>query len=90
MFEGKCYVFDERISVDINFAEGYTMVGRCYHCGKPHDRYVNCAHLSCHFQFICCEECEISHKRSCSKTCEEAQDHEYKIEKYGQMEKQES
>ena len=82
MFEGKCYVFDERISVDVNFAEGYKLVGKCYHCGKPHDRYVNCAHLSCHFQFICCEECEITHKRSCSKECEEAADHEWKIEKY--------
>lgn len=80
MFEGKCYVFDERISVDVNFAEGYTMVGKCYHCGKPHDRYVNCAHLSCHFQFICCEECEIKHKRSCSIECEEADDHEWKAE----------
>lgn len=77
MFEGKCYVFDERISVDVNFAEGYTMVGKCYHCGKPHDRYVNCAHLSCHFQFICCEECEVKHKRSCSVECMEAEDHEY-------------
>lgn len=77
MFEGKCYVFDERISVDVNFAEGYTLIGKCYHCGKPHDRYVNCAHLSCHFQFICCEECEIKFKRSCSKECEEAEDHEW-------------
>lgn len=77
MFEGKCYVFDERISVEVNFAEGYTLIGKCYHCGKPHDRYVNCAHLSCHFQFICCEECEIKYKRSCSKECEEAEDHEY-------------
>lgn len=85
MFDGKCYVFDERISVDVNFAEGYKLVGKCYHCGKPHDRYVNCAHLSCHFQFICCEECEINHKRSCSKKCEEAEDHEWKIEKYRQF-----
>lgn len=77
MFEGKCYVFDERISVEVNFAEGYTLVGKCYHCGKPHDRYVNCAHLSCHFQFICCEDCEIKYKRSCSKECEDAEDHEY-------------
>lgn len=77
MFEGKCYVFDERISVEVNFAEGYTLIGKCYHCGKPHDRYVNCAHLSCHFQFICCEECEVKYKRSCSKECEEADDHEY-------------
>ncbi len=78
MFEGKCYVFDERISVEVNFAEGYTLVGKCYHCGRPHDRYVNCAHMSCHFQFICCEECEIKRKRSCSKECEEAEDHEYR------------
>jgi len=80
MFEGKCYVFDERISVEVNFAEGYTLVGKCYHCGKPHDRYVNCAHLSCHFQFICCEECEVNYKRSCSKKCEDAEDHEYRIQ----------
>lgn len=78
MFDGKCYVFDERISVDVNFAEGYTLIGKCFHCRKPHDRYVNCAHLSCHFQFICCEECEIKYKRSCSKVCEEADDHEFK------------
>jgi UPF0176 protein len=77
MFEGKCYVFDERISVEVNFSEGYTLIGKCYHCGKPHDRYVNCAHLSCHFQFICCEDCEIKRKRSCSKECEEAEDHEF-------------
>ncbi|MBV6479440.1 MAG: hypothetical protein HGGPFJEG_02213 [Ignavibacteria bacterium] len=77
MFEGKCYVFDERISVEVNFAEGYTLIGKCYHCGKPCDRYVNCAHLSCHFQFICCDECEIKYKRSCSKECEEAEDHEW-------------
>ena len=77
MFEGKCYVFDERISVDVNFAEGYTLIGKFYHCGKSCDRYVNCAHLSCHFQFICCDECEIKYKRSCSKECEEAEDHEW-------------
>ncbi len=82
LFDGKCYVFDERISVEVNHAEGYKLVGKCYHCGKPHDRFVNCAHLSCHFQFICCEDCEISHKRSCSKECEEAEDHEWKISKY--------
>ncbi|MEO8446138.1 MAG: rhodanese-related sulfurtransferase [bacterium] len=77
MFVGKCYVFDERISVEVNFAEGHTLVGKCYHCGKPHDRYVNCAHYSCHFQFICCEECEVLKKRSCSTECENAEDHEY-------------
>jgi UPF0176 protein len=81
-FLGKCYVFDERISVDINYADGYTMIGKCYHCGKPCDRYVNCAHLSCHFQFICCDVCEVSRQRSCSKECQGSELHEYKMEKY--------
>ncbi|MEO8664743.1 MAG: rhodanese-related sulfurtransferase [Ignavibacteria bacterium] len=79
LFDGKCYVFDERISVDVNFAEGYKLIGKCYLCGKPHDRYVNCAHLSCHFQFICCEECEVKYKRSCSQECREAEDHEWNL-----------
>ncbi len=70
MFEGKCYVFDERISVDVNFAEGYTMVGKCLHCGKPCDRYINCSRLSCHNQFLCCEECEVRLKGACSEECE--------------------
>lgn len=81
-FVGKCYVFDERISVEVNGAEGYTLIGKCYHCSQSCDRYVNCAHLSCHFQFICCDACEVKYKRSCSIECESAEDHEWKIEKY--------
>lgn len=77
LFEGKCYVFDERISVDINFAEGHTVVGKCYLCGKPHERYVNCANRRCHFQFICCEDCGEKYLRSCSDKCREAEDHEF-------------
>ncbi|MBS1518840.1 MAG: rhodanese-related sulfurtransferase [Bacteroidetes bacterium] len=71
MFEGKCYVFDERIAVDVNFAEGTKVVGKCFHCGEPSDRYVNCANLSCHTQFLCCEKCDEKTLRSCSKECEE-------------------
>jgi len=78
MFEGKCYVFDERISVDVNFAEGHTIVGKCYFCNEPNERYVNCANRRCHAHFICCEECDEKYQRSRSKECAEAEDHEYK------------
>jgi UPF0176 protein len=72
LFDGKCYVFDERISVPINRTGENVVVGRCHHCGKPEDRYVNCANDRCHLQHICCEECEKEHNRYCSAECREA------------------
>lgn len=76
LFEGKCYVFDERISIPVNFAEEYIITGKCLHCGKPTDRYVNCANLDCHKQHFECQECETKWKRSCSKECMQAKRHE--------------
>lgn len=70
LWDGKMYVFDERISVPINQVED-VIVGKCYHCGKPHDRYINCANDYCHLQHVCCEECETEHNRFCSSECEE-------------------
>lgn len=61
LFDGKCYVFDERIAVPINQVEN-VIVGKCYHCGKPEDRYVNCANPECNRQHIVCEECEPDRK----------------------------
>lgn len=70
LFDGKCYVFDERISVPINQVED-VIVGKCYHCGKPEDRYINCEYDMCHKQHIVCPECEEKYHRYCSKECEE-------------------
>jgi UPF0176 protein len=71
LFDGKCYVFDERISVPINRTEEDIVVGRCHHCGKPEDRYINCTYDFCHNQHISCPECEAEHRGYCSETCEE-------------------
>lgn len=76
MFDGKCYVFDERISVPVNFAEEYKVTGKCLHCGTPTDRYVNCANLDCHTQHFECEKCEMGWHRSCSEECMKAERHE--------------
>lgn len=80
LFDGKCYVFDERISVPINQVEN-TIVGRCYHCGKPEDRYVNCANPECHLQHICCTACEQKYERSCSDECRKHPRNRYRAEK---------
>ncbi|MBO8165373.1 MAG: rhodanese-related sulfurtransferase [Brevibacillus sp.] len=78
-FDGKCYVFDERISVPINQVE-HVIVSKCYYCGKPEDRYVNCANPECNRQHFCCEECEHKYKRSCSKECREHKRNRYVLE----------
>ncbi|GAB6931354.1 rhodanese-related sulfurtransferase [Paenibacillus sp. JCM 10914] len=71
LFDGKCYVFDERISVPINQTEEDIIVGKCHHCGKPEDRYINCDNDACHLQHVCCEDCEELHHGCCSDACEE-------------------
>jgi UPF0176 protein len=76
LFDGKCYVFDERISIPVNFADEYKPVGKCLHCGVSTDRYVNCANLDCHKQHFECEECEQKWSRSCSDQCMKAKRHE--------------
>lgn len=71
-FDGKCYVFDERIAVPINQEEA-VIVGRCHHCHAPCDRYINCAYDNCHYQHLCCETCEAAHASCCSTICEQLQ-----------------
>lgn len=71
LFDGKCYVFDERISVRINRTDEDIVVGKCFHCGVSEDRYVNCAYDFCHRQHICCHDCEQAKNLYCSESCEE-------------------
>lgn len=71
-FAGKCYVFDERLVVPVNQEED-VIVGRCHHCGKACDRFVNCAYDPCHYQHLCCEACDDTHAGCCSSLCEQLQ-----------------
>ncbi|WP_110932217.1 oxygen-dependent tRNA uridine(34) hydroxylase TrhO [Paenibacillus bouchesdurhonensis] len=70
LFDGKCYVFDERISVPINRTEEDIVIASCYHCGETNDRYINCP--VCNLQHVCCEACEEEHHGFCSSKCREA------------------
>jgi len=80
LFDGKCYVFDERIAVPINHTETAVVIGRCLHCGVVCDRYVNCEKPTCHKKHFSCERCEPLHKRSCSAACAAHPDNRYEIE----------
>lgn len=71
LWDGKCYVFDDRIAVKINNTEEDKVISSCIHCGKPSDRYINCTNDDCHDQHFCCEECEEVHEGFCSVECVE-------------------
>ncbi|WP_068676179.1 rhodanese-related sulfurtransferase [Oceanobacillus sp. Castelsardo] len=68
LWDGKCYVFDERISVDINHKE-HVIVAEDYFDGQPCERYVNCANPECNKQIICSEENEHKYMRGCTHEC---------------------
>ncbi|MDP4172223.1 MAG: rhodanese-related sulfurtransferase, partial [Bacillota bacterium] len=68
LWDGQCYVFDERISVPINRKEK-VIVGKDYFSGEPCERYVNCANPECNKKILCSEENEHRYMRSCSHEC---------------------
>lgn len=80
LWDGQCYVFDERISVPINQKE-HTIVGKDYFTGESCERYVNCANPECDKRFMTTEENEHKYLRSCSDECRTHPDNLYVKEK---------
>jgi len=68
LWDGQCYVFDERLTVPVNQVE-HVIVGRDHFDGEPCERYVNCANPICNAQIICSEENEHMYMRSCTDDC---------------------
>lgn len=72
LWDGLCYVFDERVTVPINHTSDRNIIGVCHHCGVPTERYVNCRNYRCHLQHLACEHCETLFNSACSPACMEA------------------
>ncbi|MGX9133797.1 oxygen-dependent tRNA uridine(34) hydroxylase TrhO [Rummeliibacillus sp. JY-2-4R] len=68
LWDGQCYVFDERISVPVNQVE-HVIVGRDHFDGEPCERYINCANPECNKQIICSEENEDKYLGGCTHEC---------------------
>ena len=79
LWDGKMYVFDERIAVDINRKE-HIIVGKDWFDGTPCERYVNCANPSCNRQMLCSEENEYTYMRSCCHDCRIVENNRYVAE----------
>ena len=70
-WEGKCFVFDERIAIDINKNKNDS-IAECELCSKKADNYINCHNLDCDKLFSCCNDCKINFNASCSEECSKA------------------
>jgi UPF0176 protein len=67
-FEGKCYVFDNRIIADVNRVNP-TVISKCFVCGTTCDRMVNCANSICNNHIPMCEKCGWEMEGACSPAC---------------------
>ncbi|MFL2100144.1 rhodanese-related sulfurtransferase [Desemzia sp. FAM 23991] len=76
LWDGKMYVFDERISVPINRKE-HVVIGKDWFDGTPCERYVNCGDPKCNRQIITSEENEHKHLRGCSHECRISPENRY-------------
>ncbi len=69
-FDGKCYVFDNRLSVEVNSVNP-VVIATCYNCGKVTDKMINCANPECNEHFTQCDDCGTATQGCCSTTCQE-------------------
>ena len=67
-FEGQCYVFDNRLAVQVNRVNP-TVISRCQGCGLPSERLVDCANPHCNAHLPQCESCATALQGACSVTC---------------------
>ena len=70
-WEGKCFVFDDRLAVEIN-KKNINPLTECVWCNKKYDDYLNCHNLDCDKLFVCCEECREKCNKSCCEECAKA------------------
>lgn len=79
LWNGQCYVFDERIAVPINRINP-NIVGKDLMTGEPCQRYVNCANPKCNKQIFMSETTEKKYLRSCSDKCRKSSRNRYVLE----------
>jgi len=71
-FEGKCFVFDDRLVVPVN-KDNLQPIARCEITGKPADSYINCANMECNKLFVCSEEGAQIMDGCCSEECKQSE-----------------
>lgn len=68
-FEGKCYVFDSRVAVDVNSVNP-VVISTCRNCGAHSTKMINCANPECNEHFTQCDKCGQALDGACSVECQ--------------------
>jgi len=68
-FEGSLFVFDQRNTMHFNSPEKHVVVGRCEHCNKETEKFLNCKDNKCGRLFICCTNCGSEDRTVPCKKC---------------------
>lgn len=70
-WEGKLFVFDDRLAIPISDKGEAPVIGTCHHCNTANETYYNCANMDCNLLFLCCMTCLQKYLGCCCKTCTE-------------------
>ena len=68
LWEGKCFVFDDRLTSSIGQDKNKTL-NSCVHCKTPCDIYRNCKIKSCNKLIFICQNCKKDFHACCSQAC---------------------
>jgi len=69
VWEGTCFVFDKRMTSDINSNSNSKPISNCSLCGVKCDLYKDCANWRCDDFCVVCIDCEKGFGGCCSKGC---------------------
>ncbi|MCH7949760.1 MAG: rhodanese-related sulfurtransferase [Candidatus Dadabacteria bacterium] len=67
LWEGKCFVFDQRLLSLID--PDSEPITHCIHCNQSCDRYQNCKNPTCDDFIVLCENCSEKYNGCCSQKC---------------------
>jgi len=67
-FDGKCYVFDGRITKNVNTVNPNNIT-KCHICKEDCDIMVNCMNTLCYKHVTMCQKCHVIVNGCCSKKC---------------------
>ncbi len=68
-FDGKCYVFDNRVAVEVNSVNP-KVISTCRNCGAHTSKMINCANPECNEHFTQCDACGEKLDGACSELCQ--------------------
>ncbi|PWK20247.1 UPF0176 protein [Arcicella aurantiaca] len=69
-FEGKCYVFDNRVTTEVNSVNP-EVISKCHICDTNSDHMINCANPECNEHLAICPSCLKEMDGACSNECKE-------------------